>query len=425
MNAIAQRLQGRMHYGWIVAAVIFLALLAAAGVRATPSVLIVPLEQAFGWTRATISLAISINIFLYGLMGPFAAALMQRIGIRRTVAAALGLMAATIAASTFITAPWQLIVTWGFLIGLTSGTVALVLGATVVNRWFVTRRGLVMGILTASTATGQLVFLPMLAAVAQTSGWQPVAWITASVAAAMVPLVLLFVRDDPVHVGLRAYGADASTQPAAPSTANPIVVAFAVLGRAARSRDFWLLFLSFFVCGLSTNGLIGTHLIAACFDQGIPEVRAAGLLAMMGIFDLIGTTLSGWLSDRYDNRWLLFWYYGLRGASLVFLPYSDFTLYGLMLFAVFYGLDWIATVPPTVRLINDIFGKHDAPVIFGWVLAGHQLGAAVAATAAGTLRTELGSYLEAFVIAGIACMLTAIMVLWIGRRSVRPALAGA
>jgi sugar phosphate permease len=425
MKIIAQRLQGRVHYGWIIAAVIFLALLAAAGVRATPSVLIVPLEQTFGWTRATISLAISINIFLYGLMGPFAAALMQRIGIRRTVAAALALMAATVATSTFITAPWQLIATWGFLIGLTSGTVALVLGAAVVNRWFVTHRGLVMGILTASTATGQLVFLPMLASVSQTSGWQSVAWITACVAAAMVPLVLIFVRDNPADVGLRAYGADAGTPPPAQSTANPIVVAFAVLGRASRSRDFWLLFLSFFVCGLSTNGLIGTHLIAACFDQGIPEVRAASLLAMMGIFDLIGTTLSGWLSDRYDNRWLLFWYYGLRGASLVFLPYSDFTFYGLTLFAVFYGLDWIATVPPTVRLINDIFGKQDAPVIFGWVLAGHQIGAAVAATGAGTLRTELGSYLEAFVIAGIACMITALMVLWIGRKSARPALAGA
>ena len=234
---------------------IFLALLAAAGVRATPSVLIVPLEQSFGWTRATISLAISINIFLYGLMGPFAAALMQRIGIRRTVASALALMAATVAASTFITAPWQLIATWGFLIGLTSGTVALVLGAAVVNRWFVTRRGLVMGILTASTATGQLVFLPMLASVSQTSGWQPVAWITACVAAAMVPLVLIFVRDNPADVGLRAYGADSNTPPPAQSTANPIVVAFAVLARASRSRDFWLLFLSFFVCGLSTNGL--------------------------------------------------------------------------------------------------------------------------------------------------------------------------
>jgi sugar phosphate permease len=424
MQAIAQRLAGRMHYGWVVAAVTFLALLSAAGVRATPSVLIVPLEQAFGWTRATISLAISINIFLYGLMGPFAGALMQRIGIRRTVALALALMAVTIAASTLMSSPWQLILTWGFLIGLGSGTVALVLGAAVVNRWFTTRRGVVMGLLTASTATGQLVFLPMLAAVSQSAGWTAVAWIVAAAVAAMVPVVLLLLRDNPQDVGLQPYGADESAPVTPPSQANPIVVAISVLARVSRSRDFWLLFLSFFVCGLSTNGLIGTHLISACIDQGIPEVNAAGLLAMMGIFDLIGTTLSGWLSDRYDNRWLLFWYYGLRGLSLIFLPFSDFTLYGLTLFAVFYGLDWIATVPPTVRLVNDLFGKRDAPVIFGWILTGHQIGAAVAAIGAGTMRTELGGYLEAFIFAGIACVATAFLVLWIGRRSRQVAVAG-
>ena len=424
MQAIAQRLAGRMHYGWVVAAVTFLALLSAAGVRATPSVLIVPLEQAFGWTRATISLAISINIFLYGLMGPFAGALMQRIGIRRTVALALALMAVTSAASTLMSSPWQLILTWGFLIGLGSGTVALVLGAAVVNRWFTTRRGVVMGLLTASTATGQLVFLPMLAAVSQSAGWTAVAWIVAAAVAAMVPVVLLLLRDNPQDVGLQPYGADESTPVTPPSQANPIVVAISVLARVSRSRDFWLLFLSFFVCGLSTNGLIGTHLISACIDQGIPEVNAAGLLAMMGIFDLIGTTLSGWLSDRYDNRWLLFWYYGLRGLSLIFLPFSDFTFYGLTLFAVFYGLDWIATVPPTVRLVNDLFGKRDAPVIFGWILTGHQIGAAVAAIGAGTMRTELGGYLEAFIFAGIACVATAFLVLWIGRRSRQVAVAG-
>ena len=424
MHAIARWSAGRIHYGWIVVGVTFLSLLAAAGVRATPSVLIVPLEQTFGWTRATISLAISINIFLYGLMGPFAGALMLRIGIRRTVALALALMSGTIALSTLIQAPWQLILTWGFMIGLGSGTVALVFGAAVVNRWFVERRGLVMGMLTAATATGQLVFLPMLASVAQSDGWTSAAWIVAAAVAAMVPVVLLLLRDNPQDVGLQPYGAAADTPITPPSQANPIVVALSVLARVSRSRDFWLLFLSFFVCGLSTNGLIGTHLIAACFDQGIPEVRAASLLAMMGIFDLIGTTLSGWLSDRYDSRWLLFWYYGLRGLSLVFLPYSDFTFYGLTLFAVFYGLDWIATVPPTVRLVNDLFGKRDAPVIFGWILTGHQIGAAVAATGAGTLRVELGSYLEAFVLAGIACVLTAFMVLWIGRRQREVAVAG-
>ncbi len=414
MRSLARALAGRLHYGWVVVGVIFLVLLAGAGVRATPSVMIVPLEDDFGWSRATISAAIAVNILLYGLMGPFAAALMQRIGIRRTVMLAGALLAATIAASTLMTRPWHLMLTWGLLVGIGCGIVALVLGATVVNRWFVARRGLAMGIVTASTATGQLVFLPMLAAVAADGGWRPVALIMAAAAALIVPLVALLLPERPRDVDLAAYGAtEADT--AAQSTANPIVVAFATLGRAARSHHFWLLFASFFVCGLSTNGLIGTHLIAACIDHGIPEVRAAGLLAMMGIFDLIGTTVSGWLSDRYDNRWLLFWYYGLRGLSLIYLPYSDFTFYGLSLFAVFYGLDWIATVPPTVRLTTDIFGKQDAPIIFGWIFAGHQLGAAVAASGAGLLRTTLDGYLEAFIIAGIACVITALFVLRIGR----------
>lgn len=414
MRSLARALAGRLHYGWVVVGVIFLVLLAGAGVRATPSVMIVPLEDDFGWSRATISAAIAVNILLYGLMGPFAAALMQRIGIRRTVMLAGALLAATIAASTLMTRPWHLMLTWGLLVGIGCGIVALVLGATVVNRWFVARRGLAIGIVTASTATGQLVFLPMLAAVAADGGWRPVALIMAAAAALIVPLVALLLPERPRDVDLAAYGAtEADT--AAQSTANPIVVAFATLGRAARSHHFWLLFASFFVCGLSTNGLIGTHLIAACIDHGIPEVRAAGLLAMMGIFDLIGTTVSGWLSDRYDNRWLLFWYYGLRGLSLIYLPYSDFTFYGLSLFAVFYGLDWIATVPPTVRLTTDIFGKQDAPIIFGWIFAGHQLGAAVAASGAGLLRTTLDGYLEAFIIAGIACVITALFVLRIGR----------
>lgn len=419
MRNLAHALGGRFHYGWIVVGVVFLTLLAGAGVRATPSVLIVPLENAFGWSRATISVVIAVNIFLYGLMGPFAAALMQRIGIRRTVMAALALLAATIAASTFITRPWHLMLTWGLLVGIGCGIVALVLGATVVNRWFVERRGLAMGIVTASTATGQLVFLPMLASVAASDGWQAVALIMAAAAALMVPIVALLLPEGPRDVGLLPYGAKAEGG-AGQSLANPIVVALGTLLRAARSRDFWLLFASFFVCGLSTNGLIGTHLIAACLDYGIPEVRAASLLAVMGIFDLIGTTVSGWLSDRYDSRWLLFWYYGLRGLSLVFLPFSDFTFYGLSLFAVFYGLDWIATVPPTVRLTTDIFGKQDAPVVFGWILAGHQLGAAVAASGAGVLRTTLDGYLEAFLIAGAACIVTALFVLCIGRRAGTP-----
>jgi MFS family permease len=415
MRTLTRWLPRRVHYAWVVAAVIFLTLLAAVGVRATPSVLIVPLEQAFGWSSGTISFAISINIILYGLMGPFAAALMQQLGIRRTVLLALALLSSSVAASTFMTEPWQLVLSWGLAVGLGSGVVALVLGAMIVNRWFAKHQGLVMGIITASTATGQLVFLPMLAAVAQDHGWRPVVWIAALAAAAMIPLVALLVPESPAAIGLKPYGAAEDADIAAPLRANPLTVAFATLGRAAKSAGFWLLFASFFVCGASTNGLIGTHLISYCFDHGIPEVQGAGLLAAMGVFDLIGTTASGWLSDRFDSRWLLFWYYGLRGLSLLYLPYSGFSLYGLSLFAVFYGLDWVATVPPTVRLANELFGKKDAPIIFGWLLAGHQLGAGATAFEAGLLRSVLGSYLVPVLISGGLCLMTALVVLRIRR----------
>jgi MFS family permease len=418
MKAIARRLSGRMHYAWIVAVVTFLTLLTAVGVRVTPSVLIVPLEQAFGWSRATISFAISINIVLYGLMGPFAAALMQQFGIRRTVLIALTLLAGSVAASTAMTEPWQLVLSWGLAVGLGSGVTALVLGATIVNRWFSRQQGLVMGVIAASTATGQLVFLPILAAVAQAGGWQPVVWIAALAAAAMIPIVALLVPETPAAIGLQPYGAAAGSVVAPTLRANPIGVAFAALGRGAKSGGFWLLFASFFVCGASTNGLIGTHLISYCIDHGIPEVTGAGLLAAMGIFDLVGTTASGWLSDRFDNRWLLFWYYGLRGLSLLYLPYSGFSLYGLSIFAMFYGLDWIATVPPTVRLATDLFGKADAPIIFGWLLAGHQLGAGVTAFEAGALRTVFGDYYVPVLISGALCLIAAGLVLRIGRSRV-------
>jgi MFS family permease len=418
MKAIARRLSGRIHYAWIVAVVTFLTLLTAVGVRVTPSVLIVPLEQAFGWSRATISFAISINIVLYGLMGPFAAALMQQFGIRRTVLIALTLLAGSVAASTLMTEPWQLVLSWGLAVGLGSGVTALVLGATIVNRWFSRQQGLVMGVIAASTATGQLVFLPILAAVAQAGGWQPVVWIAALAAAAMIPIVALLVPETPAAIGLQPYGAAAGSLVAPTLRANPIGVAFAALGRGAKSGGFWLLFASFFVCGASTNGLIGTHLISYCIDHGIPEVTGAGLLAAMGIFDLVGTTASGWLSDRFDNRWLLFWYYGLRGLSLLYLPYSGFSLYGLSIFAMFYGLDWIATVPPTVRLATDLFGKADAPIIFGWLLAGHQLGAGLTAFEAGALRTVFGDYYLPVLISGALCLIAAGLVLRIGRSRV-------
>ena len=423
--ALARRLQGRVHYAWIVAALTFVTLLVVAGIRATPSVLIVPLEQAFGWSRDRITLAVSIGLCLFGLMGPFAAAAMQRFGIRNTMIVALLLLGGAMGGSAFVHSPFGLILTWGVLAGIGTGTMAMVLGVTVVNRWFEARRGTVLGLLMASTATGQLLFLPVLAWVVSHNDWRAVVWIVAAAALLLIPLVAFFMPERPAQLGLARYGAAQADAPAAVTLQNPVSAAFAALAEAARTRTFWLLFLTFFVCGLSTNGLIGTHLIAFCADNGIPEVQAAGLLAMMGVFDIIGTTFSGWLSDRYDNRVLLCTYYGLRGLSLLYLPYSDFSFYGLGLFTMFYGLDWIATVPPTVRLTVARFGVERGPLVYGWIGAGHQLGAAVAAFGAGVLRVQNNRYVEAFLLAGLACAVAAAMALLIRRPQpqAQPALA--
>ena len=401
----------------------FVALLTAAGLRATPGVLILPLQKSFGWSIDIISVSAAVGIFLYGLAGPFAAAVMNQFGIRRTVIGALMLMSAATAASYFMTQPWHLFMTWGLLTGLGSGAVANVLGAVIVNRWFTTNRGLVMGLLTASTATGTLIFMPGLAAIVQWGGWQPVVLIIAACCAALVPLVYFLVPERPASIGLRSYGSTVDDVPAPPTGQNPFAAAIGHLVAAAKTRTFWYLFATFFICGFTTNGLVGTHLISFCGDYGIAEVQAASLLALMGIFDLFGTTLSGWLTDRFDPRKLLFVYYGLRGLSLIYLPYSNFSLWSLTIFAMFYGLDWIATVPPTVRLANEAFGDKNAPVIFGWIVAGHQLGAACAAFFAGFMRSTQGNYLEAFIIAGITGLIAAVLSLMIGRHRAGPQLA--
>ncbi|WP_033458517.1 MFS transporter [Bordetella bronchiseptica] len=413
-------------YAFVVVAVIFFSLLVSAGLRSTPSVLIVPLEQAFGWSRSTISLAAAIGIFLYGLAGPFAAAAMEHFGLRRVLIGALLLMAASSAASAFMTESWHLLLTWGVFSGIGSGAVAVVLGATIVNRWFTTRRGLMMGLLTASTATGNLLFLPVLAALAASGDWTRVVWAVAAGAALMAPLAWWLVPDRPADVGLRSYGSAPDTpEPSVAPRTGLLAATFGALRRAARTRTFWYLFATFFVCGFTTNGLVGTHLIALCGDHGIAEVQAAGLLALMGIFDLVGTTASGWLTDRYDPRRLLFVYYSLRGLSLMYLPYPDFSFYSLSLFAIFFGLDWIATVPPTLRLTTEAFGDRDAPIVFGWIVAGHQLGAASAAWMGGVVRETTGSYLMAFVLAGSTGLIAAVIALMINRKPRPTALAEA
>ncbi|MCC6473432.1 MAG: MFS transporter [Burkholderiales bacterium] len=426
MNALARSLSGRLHYAWIVAGLVFVLLLCAAGVRSAPGVLIVPLEHSLGWDRATISAAIAVHLVLLGAMGPFAGATMLRFGVRRTVLAALALLAIGIGASTQMTQPWHLMLTWGLMVGIGSGLAATVLAATVVNRWFTERRGLVMGLLTAASAMGQLVFLPLLALISEAAGWRAVAWTVAAVMACLVPIIAWLMVERPRDLGLRSYGAaPGEIEAGQMASGNPVGIAWRSLQRALPTRDFWLLAGTFFVCGLSTNGLIGTHFIAFCFDGGLPEVRAAGILAMMGMFNLVGTALSGWLSDRYDCRWLLFWYYGLRGLSLLYLPYSDLSWWGLGLFAVFYGLDWIATVPPTLRITTDVFGRRDAAVVFGWIFMCHQLGAGIAAFGGGAVRNAFGAYTGAFLVAGLACAVAALAVLAIQRGGRRPAPAAA
>ncbi len=405
----------RVHYAWVVAGATFLVLLVTAGIRATPSVLMVPLETEFGWSRAVISGAVAINIALFGLIGPFAAALMDRWGLRRVVVSALVLLSASVAVSSQMRSQWQLVLLWGVLTGAGTGVTSLVLAAIVANRWFEERRGLVVGALSAANATGQLLFLPFLAALIERSGWRAAALAVAAVAAVICGVAALLIRDRPDSMGLKPYGWQPTDR--APLRPRPPLQA---LGWASKHRAFWVLAGSFFVCGASTNGLIGTHLIPACHDYGISELRAAGLLAVMGVFDILGTTASGWLTDRYPSRYLLFAYYGLRGLSLLFLPMT-LAKGGSALgwFALLYGLDWVATVPPTVRLTADYFGRENTGVVYGWIGAAHQLGASLAAIGAGLIRTQTGNYSGAFWISGTICFATAFVFLTVGKRALR------
>ncbi|UPT84323.1 MFS transporter [Bradyrhizobium barranii subsp. apii] len=418
-NWLAATLSRRnIHYGWVMVGVTFLTALISAGTVGAPGVFIVPLQHEFGWSTAQISSALSIRFILFGLMAPFAAALLNRYGLRNVTLTAQIIVVSALVLSLGMTEVWQLVLLWGVVIGIGTGMTALVLGATIATRWFAARRGLVVGIMTASVATGQLVFLPLLASLTERYGWRLALGFVCIALGVSAVAVLLAMRDRPSDVGLRPFG-DEGTEPlpAPPVSHGSITgVALGTLRDASKSRAFWILFATFFVCGASTNGLVQVHLIPMCLDFGIPQVQAAGLLAAMGIFDFFGTIMSGWLSDRYDNRYLLFWYYGLRGLSLIFLPFSDFSFYGLSLFAMFYGLDWIATVPPTVRLTAQKFGPERANLVFGWIFAGHQLGAGTAAFGAGFSRTVYESYLPAFFIAGALCVFASLIVLALSRQ---------
>jgi sugar phosphate permease len=403
-----------LHRAWWVAAVTMAALVAAAGFRSSTGALLVPLEEEFGWSRATTSGAVSLNLVVYGLCAPFAAALMERFGIRRVVAGALALVALGSGLTLVMTSPWQLWLLWGLAVGVGTGSLALVFGAIVANRWFVRHRGLVIGIFSAASSTGQLVFLPAIAALAAGPGWRWAAALVTAFALLLVPVVWMVLRDSPAEVGTTAYGA-APVDPAAtadPAVAAPVgaaTLALRTLRESSRSRTFWILVGTFWICGWSTNGLIGTHFIPAAHDHGMPATTSAMLLALIGIFDIVGTVASGWLTDRVDSRYLLFGYYFFRGLSLLAVPWllGPHVHPSLFLFILFYGLDWVATVPPTVALCRQHFGVERSGVVFGWVFASHMVGAGVAASFAGWIRTAQGDYLLAWLTAGGLCVLAA------------------
>ena len=414
-SRISSWLQKRgFHYGWVVAAATFLTMLVMSATLGLPGAFMQPLSKEFGWTVEQISSALALRFALFGLMGPFAAVLMERFGLRAVMCTGLALVGAGMALATQATQLWQLFIFWGLMLGLGTGMTAMVLGAVVANRWFTARRGLVIGLLTASAATGQLAFLPVAAWIIEHAGWR-FAVLPIFVGCALIAvLVLCLIRDRPSDIGLAPVGeVFVPGRVPAPLPLMNFRTPFVALREVSGNSTFWILAATFFICGLSTNGLVQTHFISLCGDYGMTAVPAASVLAMMGAFDFVGTILSGWLSDRYDNRKLLFWYYGLRGLSLFWLPYSEFTIYGLGLFAMFYGLDWIATVPPTVKLAGATFGKEKVGLVFGWIFAAHQIGAAVAAYGAGLTRTLLLTYTPALYAAGAACLVAATLVMLI------------
>jgi len=411
----------RFHYSWVILLVAFFSILIAGIIRSSSGVFIVPFETDFGWERSTISFAFAVGLLLYGISGPFMAALIEVIGVKKMMIFAMITLLVGVLLTFIMVKPWQLILIWGVIIGLGSGLFLTVLSPYIANTWFEKRRGLALGILTASTATGQLVLLPLLAVIVETHSWKWAMGLILILCVIMLAVILLFMKNSPKEIGVLPYGVEVelSVNEIAQKK-NPVSIAFQTLFEVVKVKEFWLLAVSFFVCGLSTSGLIGTHFISYCIGFGFTAVAAASMLSLMGVFDLIGSTLSGWLSDRFDNRWLLFWYYGLRGASLVFLPFalSKGSMTLLILFSVFYGLDWIATVPPTINISRQIFGKEKSVIVYGWIFASHQLGAAVAAGGAGVIYNIFNSYSWAFTLAGMFCIVASLFVVVIKKERI-------
>ncbi len=410
----------RVHYSWLILIVTFFSIIVAGITMSSSGVFLDPLEKEFQWDRSTIALAFAVSLFLYGISGPFMAALLEVIGLKKMMLSAMSTLIVGMTLTFWMSQSWQLIIIWGGIIGLGASLFLTVLSPYVANHWFVKRRGLAVGILTASTATGQLILLPVLAIIIEHYSWRWAMGLILLLSTMMFVMIAMFIKNKPQDIGLTPYGHDEIIEePQVQPKKNPISMAFLGLAEAVKVKAFWLLAGSFFICGLSTSGLIGTHFVSYCISFGVPLVTAASLLSFMGVFNLLGTTVSGWLSDRFDNRWLLFWYYLLRGASLLLLPYAlaqgSFVL--LTIFSIFYGLDWIATVPPTISITRQIFGMQKSSIIYGWIFASHQAGAAVAAYGGGLIYKFFNSYTWAFFLAGLFCALASLFVIIVKKQT--------
>jgi sugar phosphate permease len=403
--------QSKFHYGWVVVTMTVLVLLAAAGVRSAPGVMLVPIQIETGWSRAIISFAVSMGLFVFGLSSPLSGALIARLGARLIMMIGLAVIGVSLLISSTMTATWQMTLFWGVLSGLGTGLAGSVIGAAVANRWFVQRRGLVVGMFGAATSAGQLMFIPLLTQWTNSMGWRSATVILAALAIGLIVPVFLLMSDDPSKRGLLPYGAPADYAATASTSAGQ-----GVMRMALRSTTFWLLVATFFVCGFSSNGIIGTHLISYAIDCGIPNTTAAGLLAVMGTMNFIGTLASGWLTDRYDPRKLLAIYYSLRGLSLLLLPFVNEPT-GLTVFAIFFGLDYIATVPPTTALAADTFGRKNVGIVYGWIFCAHQIGAALASWLGGALRDSLNAYTVPFLLAGLLAIAAGMLALRIRRNA--------
>ena len=416
-KALAGYLSTRgFHYGWVMVALTFCYVICSSAVMSIPGVLLMPISKEFGWSVGELSGPLGLRMALFGLIAPFAGALMLRYGPRAVLTGSAVLLIAGMLVAMAMTARWQLWLSLGVILGVAPGMTALVLTTTIATRWFTAQRGLVLGVLSAGTATGQLIFLPPAAWLTEHYGWR-MALAPSAVMVGLVALAFfLFSYDRPSDIGLPPYGETTVLARTPPASGNAVALSIASLRMASSSMVFWVLAFTFFVCGVSSFGLM-PHFVTLCGDFGISPIISTSLLALIGVCDLVGTIGSGWLSDRYDNRWLLGIYYGFRGLSLIWLPFSGFSMVGLSAFAIFYGLDFIATIPPTVRLTARKFGRDQAPLVFGWMFAAHQLGAGVMALAAGQSRDAFSSYLPAFLAAGVICLAGALSLLLLRGRT--------